>query len=147
MNCEAQGTAKGGEAEEKAPIMATPQDASQATTRGEAVNDFVRSPQVFLNFDAQMKFVYLENDHRKRMRILFGKQANRFSLSNDGMIEQASSSFKRHHLAASADPLGVLSNALSSDIRDCRLPQRVTHCRTAALRCKHGAGVVMHHLA
>ena len=26
--------------------MATPQDASQATTRGEAVNDFVRSPQV-----------------------------------------------------------------------------------------------------
>ena len=41
-----QSLADGKEAEEKAPIMAVPQDASQATTRGEAVNDFVRSPQV-----------------------------------------------------------------------------------------------------
>ncbi len=51
MRCEAQGASKGGDAEEKAPIMAIPQDASQATTRGEAVNDFVRSPQVIVRVE------------------------------------------------------------------------------------------------
>ena len=44
----AQSIADEGEAEEKPPIMVTPQDASQATTRSEAVNDFVRSPQVLV---------------------------------------------------------------------------------------------------
>ena len=34
--------------EEPEPIVVTPQDASTATTRGEAAQDFVRSPQVRL---------------------------------------------------------------------------------------------------
>ena len=42
-----QGLVEDGDPEGKAPIIVTPQDASQATTRGEAVNDFVRSPQVW----------------------------------------------------------------------------------------------------